>query len=172
MTSRHRRSIRLKGHDYSSAGSYFVTLCARDRECLFGSIAAGVMRLNAYGMTVRDTWQGLPGHYPHVVLDAFVIMPNHVHGIIETVPNHSTNPCHGLPEIVRAFKTFSARSINQQRGTPGLPVWQRNYWEHIIRDDKEISRIREYIESNPAGWAEDGMNPSQMVDDSVEGSHA
>ena len=182
----HRRSIRLAEYDYSQVGAYFITVCAHDRRCLFGDIVDGEMRLNVYGKTVRQTWDGLPGHYPHVELDAFVIMPNHIHGVIELtvgvgaglkpaptgpvpiisvttkpVPTISTPTIvrHGLPEIVRAFKTFSARQINAMLGTPGIAVWQRNYYEHIIRDEAEWDRIREYIETNPARWADDKENP-------------
>jgi REP element-mobilizing transposase RayT len=176
----HRRSIRLKGYDYTQPGAYFVTICTRNRECLFGGIVDGKMRLNPLGDIVAACWHDLPNHYPHVQLDAFVIMPNHVHGIIVLldpgdvgaglgpapttggVPTShpKTHRGHGLPEIVRAFKSFSARRINEYRRTPGTPVWQRNYYEHIIRNERSLGRIREYIVNNPLQWELDRENPA------------
>lgn len=196
-----RRSIRLKGYDYSSAGAYFVTIVAWRREMLFGDVVDGEMRLNRNGHIVRDAWFDLRNHYRHVELGAFVIMPNHVHGIIvlvgdggeilpngrggsfisggtnlpdkshagfDSVPNNQTRPYvkpkprHGLPEIVRAFKSFSARRINRLRRTDGIPVWQRNYYEHIIRNEREWENIHRYIESNPSMWEEDEENPDRQ----------
>ncbi len=168
----HRRSIRLHGYDYSQAGAYAVTACTHGQASLFGRIANGEMRLNAAGRLAESVWDGLPGHYPHVALDAFVVMPNHVHGIIILADADQPPPVgagfkpaptmrtrHGLPEIVRAFKTFSARHINECRRTPGLRVWQRNYFEHVIRNDDALNRIRQYIVDNPAKWSEDRENP-------------
>lgn len=188
----HRRSIRLQGYDYSQAGAYFVTIVAWQREMLFGEIVNGEMKLNRNGQIVRDAWYDLKNHYQHVELGAFVIMPNHAHGIIvlvdddrrggssasgginlpdesnagignvpnnQTRPYAKTKPRHGLPEIVRAFKSFSARRINRLRHTDGIPVWQRNYYEHIIRNDDDYNRIHRYIESNLSMWAEDDENP-------------
>ena len=171
----HRRSIRLRGYDYSQAGAYFVTICVQNRECLFGLIAGGEMRLNEAGKIVQTTWNALPDYYSHIELDGLVIMPNHLHGIIvlrdlvgagfKPAPT-TTNPApanqrHGLPEIVRALKTFSSRRINEWRNTPGAKLWQRNYWEHIIRSDADHLRIREYINNNPAYWEMDGLHPAQ-----------
>ncbi|MFN8475657.1 MAG: transposase [Anaerolineae bacterium] len=164
----HRRSIRLQGYDYSQVGAYFVTVVTRNRECLFGAIVDDVMRLTSLGMVVYSTWNDLPAHYLHVELDAFVVMPNHVHGIIVLSDNVAPpvgaglKPAptrHTLSEIVRGLKTFSARRINETRGTPGSPVWQRNYYEHIIRDETSLERIRQYIRDNPALWATDAENP-------------
>ena len=117
---------------------------------------------------MRASWFDLPNHYAHVRLDAFVIMPNHVHGVIVlTEVGAGLKPAptvvakrHGLPEIVRGFKTFSSRRINELRGTPGTPVWQRNYYEHVIRGEDELNRVREYIDSNPTGWLEDRYHPA------------
>ncbi len=163
-----RRSIRLKGYDYSQAGAYFVTICTQNRMCLFGDIADGKMVLNDAGCMVADVWNDLPNHYPHVQLDVSVIMPNHFHGIVVLTDTAGmdvgaggvgaglkpapTGKHHGLPEIVRGFKTFSSRRINQIRNTPGVKLWQRNYWEHIIRNKKELNRIRQYIIDNPQQW--------------------
>jgi REP element-mobilizing transposase RayT len=158
-----RRSIRLKEYDYSLAGAYFVTICAHKRECLFGEVLDGQMRLNDAGRLIQAAWESLPEYYPHVVLDVWVVMPNHFHGVIILVgaglkPAQTENR-HGLPEIVRAMKTFSSRRINEMRGTSGVPVWQRNYFERVIRNDNEMHRSREYIVNNPAKWDLDRENP-------------
>lgn len=162
----HRRSIRLKGYDYAQAGAYFVTICARGRECLFGEVADGEMRLSAWGAIVARCWDDLPGHYATVELDAFAVMPNHVHGIIVlTGPTAGgttdslDKTRHALPEIVRAFKAFSARRINEARGMVGTPVWQRGYYEHIIRTERSLGRIQEYVATNPALWEADQLHP-------------
>ncbi len=134
------------------------------------------MQLSAYGSIVAATWESLPDHYPFIELDAFVVMPNHVHGIVVLV-DASAAPLppaetglepasiysghhHGLPEIVRAFKSFSARRINQSKDIQGQPFWQRNYYEHIIRNERAYLAIREYILSNPAHWGADQLNPT------------
>ncbi len=166
----HRRSIRLKDYDYSQAGAYFVTMCAWHRECLFGEIENGEMRVNEYAGIAQACWDDLPNHYYHIELDAFVIMPNHVHGIViltdEISVGAGLKPAptkrHGLSEIIRAFKTFSSRRINETRDNPGCPIWQRNYHERVIRNDEELNRVREYIMHNPAGWAEDEDNPMNI----------
>ncbi len=169
---RRRRSIRLSGYNYSSAGAYFVTLCTHGRRCLLSEIVKGEMKLNDAGLTVLEVWGQLPDHYPHVLLDWFVIMPNHVHGIIVLNddygkraglnPAPTGNKVHGLPEIVRAFKTFSSRRINRLQGTRGEPVWQRNYYEHVIRSDKGLNAVRQYIEANPSQWENDPENPDAI----------
>ncbi len=127
------------------------------------------MRPNRFGRAVDACWRGLPDHYPHLALDAFVIMPNHIHGIFVLKPIDSRSPSlaingnvkrHALFEIVRAFKTFSARRVNDMRNTPGKPLWQRGYYEHVIRDDPSLTDIRAYITGNPARWAFDRENPA------------
>jgi len=182
----HRRSIRLKSYDYTHMGAYFVTMVTQGRVCLFGGVRDGQMQWSEYGGTVHHQWHELPKHYAHLALDAFVVMPNHVHGIIvltggdpavattavgaglnvraglkpaPTVPRIGR---HGLSEIVRAFKTFSARRINAHRNAPGVPVWQRNYYEHIIRDEESLNRIRQYITDNPLQWSNDVENPERI----------
>ena len=170
----HRRSLRLKGYDYRQAGAYFVTVCTHDRLCLFGDVVDGDMRLDEAGQAVADAWQDLPNHYRHVALDAFVVMPNHIHGIVFISPDAgfvgagfkpapTSTAHHGLPEIVRGFKTFSSRRVNALRHTSGSPVWQRNYYEHIIRSEASLAAIREYIANNPLQWALDRENPINAV---------
>jgi REP element-mobilizing transposase RayT len=193
----HRRSIRLQGYDYSQNGAYFITLCTHNRECLFGQIQNGQMILNEYGKIVEQCWNNLSNHYDNIELDAYVIMPNHFHGIIlitdnvdnvdnvraiRELPIHELPrqrkhelPIHELPrqqqkqrqqqrrkmllpKIVGRFKMNSAKQINQMRNTPGISVWQRNYYEHIIRDEKSLENIRNYIINNPAKWQDDDYN--------------
>jgi len=162
-----RTSLRLQGYDYAQAGMYFVTICAYEHKCLFGEIVDGEMRLNDKGRIVLECWNDLPQHYENLVLDYFTIMPNHVHGIMALldipVVGAGLKPAptakrHGLSEMVRALKTFSSKHINKIRSTPGMPVWQRNYYEHVIRDDDDLNRIREYIINNPPNWGEDEEN--------------
>jgi len=159
-----RHSIRLKDYDYSQLGAYFVTICTENRESLFGKIVESEIVLSLFGKIVHDYWGNLPNHYRNVELDLFIIMPNHIHGIVvlnndNPVKNNSEDKLHGLAEVMRGFKTFSARQINQQRNTPGNAVWQRGYYDHIIRGEESLQKIRDYIESNPLKWEFDRDNP-------------
>jgi REP element-mobilizing transposase RayT len=177
----HRRSIRLKGYDYTHAGAYFITIVTQGRECLFGEIVDGEMRVNEYGQIVRDEWMKTRILRPQVILDEFVVMPNHIHGIIcveddtvgaqhrcaptmSTIPPRGVTPNNVVPgslgAIIRAFKSAVTKQINDRRGTPGATVWQRNYYEHIIRNDHSLQRIREYILTNPLRWHLDVENPN------------
>ncbi|WP_295433997.1 transposase [uncultured Thiodictyon sp.] len=182
---RPRGSMRLKGYDYAQAGAYFVTICVQDRLCLFGEVISGLFVSNQFGALVAQAWNDLPNHYPHVSLDQFVVMPNHVHGIIiltdvgaglKPAPtaiglNPAPSKRHALPEIIRALKTFSARRINEIRQSPGISVWQRNYYEHVIRSEADYTRIAEYIINNPCRWSEDSLHPANapLVDTGVIG---
>lgn len=153
----HRRSIRLKGYDYAQSGAYFITLCTWQRPSSFGEIMNGEMQLNTYGEILQRHWDSLPKHHHHLELDEFIIMPNHVHGIIVLIDDNTYKKRHGLPEILRGFKTFSARRINKIRRLSGVSVWQRGYYEHIIRNEKVLMAIREYIVKNPLSWEKDGL---------------
>ncbi len=165
----YRRLTRLKDYDYSHPGAYFITICTKKRHCLFGEIQNEEMKVNDYGEIVRQTWLDLPQHYPNVQLNAFVIMPNHIHGIVfledvgaglKPAPTGFQDKHHHLSEIIRAFKTFSAKRINKLRNMAGKSGWQRNYYEHVIRRDESLAKIREYIENNPLRWALDRENPA------------
>ena len=165
----HRHLTRLKEYDYSQPGGYFITICTKNRSCLFGVVDNDRVILNRYGEIIQISWLALPEHYHNVELDVFVIMPNHIHGIIfltdvgaglKPAPTVSPGYCHPLPEIIRAFKTFSSRQINKFRNMPGTSVWQRNYYEHVIRKDESLDKIREYIVTNPLRWALDRDNPA------------
>lgn len=172
MTKRpQRKSPRLPDYDYSQTGGYFVTICTHQRQHLFGTVDDGVMILSQYGKLAEANWLALPEHYSHIHLDDYVIMPNHIHGIIflidedveavgeglQTRPydNAKQPKRHGLSEIVRGFKTYSARRINEHRDSKGIPVWQRSFYDHIIRNEPDLNRIREYVQTNPARWQAD-----------------
>jgi len=159
----HRRSIRLPGYDYAQPGAYFVTIVSHGRELLFGAIVDGEMQPNACGEAVQRVWFELPEHYPQFRRDAFVVMPNHVHGIVVIEDEPSSSRRAGLAEVVRGFKTFSARRVNGLRGTAGVSIWQRNHYERVIRDDRELDRVRADIGANPSGWTEDRENPAKLL---------
>jgi REP element-mobilizing transposase RayT len=173
-----RQSIRLKDYDYSSPGAYFVTICTWQKKCVLGEIIDSEMQLNEAGKIANSAWRDLPNHYRHVRLDESVVMPNHFHGII-WITGSGFKPdrleidskraglkpaptrWHALPEVIRGFKSFSARQINVFRQTPGTSVWQRNYYERVIRNEEELNRAREYILNNPRKWALDEENPQR-----------
>ena len=176
---RHRRSIRLSGFDYAQPGAYFVTICTHDRRPLLGDVVDGEVRLSRLGQAVRQCWNEIPDHFPHVQQDAFIVMPNHFHGLCAIdvsrmggtacrAPHTTTRERFGapvsgsLPTIVRSFKSASTRRINKIRDTPGALVWQRNYYEHVIRGDDELNLARQYVLDNPAKWSEDVDNPAKM----------
>jgi putative transposase len=179
----HRRSIRLPGWDYTRSGVYFVTIVTHDCQCLFDD---GRFR----GITER-TWRSLARRFRYVGLDEYVVMPNHVHGIVVIQSDVPAGVQHTTPEsrsvldvvpacgaaalpgprvqpgslgaIIRTFKSITTRDINRVRGTPGAPVWQRNYYERIVRDERGLAAIRRYIRDNPGRWAEDRENPAASV---------
>ena len=169
VPQRNRRSIRLQGYDYSQAGAYFVTICTQNRECLFGEIMNGEMRLNDAGRIVVDEWLQTAKIRAEIELDEWVVMPNHFHGIL--VLSADVGAIHEsplqmtvtqrrnmvLPNIIGRFKMLSAKRINALRHTAGAKLWQRNYWEHIVRNEPELNRIREYIHNNPAQWKSDQL---------------
>lgn len=171
----HRRSIRLKGYDYASGGAYFVTIVTQGRACVFGEIFNEEMHLNEYGVIVQKWWNEIRIHFPNVETDVFVIMPNHVHGIItindesrgevlsphneqnQNYPRSST-----LGQIIAYFKYQSSKEVNfiDDTGTI-VKLWQRNYYEHIIRNQNELQQKTNYILSNPSRWKDDQENPIQ-----------
>ena len=165
----HRRSIRLPGYDYSQSGAYYVTIVAWHREFLFGEVVNGEMRLNQYGEIAADTLQWLERQYPYVELGAWVVMPNHAHVILiihdedrrggsRTAPTPIKRK--PLGRLIGVFKTVSTKHINLLRDTEGLIVWQRDFYEHIIRNERELQNKTDYIESNPMMWDEDENNPN------------
>jgi REP element-mobilizing transposase RayT len=165
----------LREYDYTEAGAYFVTICTYSRERLFGDVIDGEMHLNQWGDVVRDEWLRTAVLKPSVQLDALVVMPNHIPGVIwirgegtarraPTIGRFRASITRSLGTIVGAFKSACTRRINEIRNTPTLPVWQRNYFEHVVRNEAELLRIREYIASNPVRWAEDVNNPECSLD--------
>jgi REP element-mobilizing transposase RayT len=202
----HRRSIRIKNYDYQTAGAYFITICAQDRACFFGEIIDSKMNLNDAGRMVQATWDELPVFYPGVETDYFVVMPNHIHGIIvlvgagpracpgsgddgvrvsaDSLPEHrgaETGQPRGvaptgeregestlsLSDVVHRFKTLTTKrytdGVKQAGWAPYRGrFWQRNYYEHVVRDEAGLDRFRRYIEGNPARWADDDENPNKI----------
>lgn len=169
-----RRSIRLKDYDYSQAGAYFVTICTHNKECVLGNVVDGEMMLNEYGHAIEEEWMRTTDVRNNVALDVFVVMPNHFHGILAIVEDcRGTARCAptvgnrqfgkmtsaSLPAIIRSFKSAVTKRINELRGTPYTPIWQRNYYEHVIRDEDDLNEIREYIVNNPLKWDLDSENP-------------
>lgn len=185
----HRRSIRLKGYDYAQVGAYFVTICAYKRECLFGSIVDGEMKIKPFGDILAEEWRRSAELRPQIELTEYVVMPNHFHGIV--LINHMDTPrrthmcravnCRAdgldlgtpeqfgkplagtLPTIMRSFKAAVTRRINELRDTPGSLVWQSNYHEHIIRNDSDYACIAKYIAYNPHRWIEDSLHPDFAI---------
>ena len=202
-------SVRLQGYDYSQPGAYFITIVTHNRQCLFGNIVDGEMMLNEFGVLVKNEWLKTGIIRPNIVIDAFVVMPNHLHGILiitgnddgrgfrggggrDTLQRVSTTKSemesdtksemesdtksdmesdtgmgtktmeqfgkpttNSIPTIVRLFKSTTTKQINQLRQTPMQPLWQRNYYEHMIRNEIELNRIRQYINDNPKKWKTD-----------------
>ncbi|HEY3266627.1 MAG TPA: transposase [Armatimonadota bacterium] len=167
-----RRSIRLRGYDYRTPDAYSVTVCTADRLCLLAQAGSGVITLSELGDIAAAAWLDLPRHFPNVELDAFVIMPNHVHGIVcfeSAVPDPDGTEARrfgdvvagSLSAVVGAFKSASARCINGARGTEGAAVWQRGFHERVIRPDRMLEAIRLCIANNPANWARDAEHVNE-----------
>lgn len=185
----HRHSYRLQGYDYSAPGAYFITLCAYQRQCLFGSIIDGQMQPNDLGQIVAEEWQKSSEIRQEIELDEWVLMPNHFHGIVWITPpdsptgvgakgpsplrqrEHPHPPrvektgimplmkSRSLSSLVAGFKTITTKRINQLRNAPGTPVWQRNYYDHIIRHKDALQKIRQYVQTNPQKWQIDQLHP-------------
>ena len=192
-----RKSIRLKGYDYTQLGYYYVTICVQNRECLLGSVKDSLVELNKFGKIVDQKWNNIPKHFSNTTLDEYIIMPNHIHGIIgifEGAKHFSkTNNFHlssevkvenqicvknryknvsplphpngtkpgSLSSIIQNFSSITTRKINQIRETNGMKLWQRNYFDRIIRNGDELIRIRKYIRENPLRWEIDEENPEK-----------
>jgi len=159
----HRRSIRLKGYDYTQSGGYYVTVVTQNRYCLFGNVLNSKMILNDAGKMIHRNWDELLQRFTNIVLDESIVMPNHFHGIIIIDKKSNTT----LGDMVGAFKSLTTHDyINGVKNNGWMPfygkLWQRNYWEHIIRDDIDLNRIRTYIINNPSKWSNDRQNPHQI----------
>lgn len=180
----HRQSYRLQGYDYASEGAYYVTMCTRNRECALGDVINGEMRLSETGQIVQECWLEIPNHFTNVTLDEYQVMPNHVHGIIviwgkprrdliNQIPigiddTHfgtprdwplMKNPKQPLGKIIRHFKAKATKTIHDVGfGDFG---WQSKFHDHIIHDEADLERIRDYIKSNPLSWSQDEENPDK-----------
>lgn len=150
-----RKSPRLKGYDYSQSGAYFVTICTHNRQHIFGTITDQQMHPAAAGEWATSCWVAIPDHYPDVELDAFVIMPNHVHGILVLTGENSRFTTL-LGRVVNAYKGAVTARLRDQGLIEGV-IWQFRYHDHIIRDEAGLNHIRTYIEHNPALWSEDSL---------------
>lgn len=184
---KHRRhSLRVRGYDYSRIGAYYITMVTHNRECLLGDVADGQVKLSPIGQVAHDFWQEIPRHFADVEMDEFIVMPNHVHGIIVIVrdarepvgveyiqPLQPHQPLqnetqhryqHVIPRsvgsIIRTYKAAVRRWCNEN-GNEHFK-WQRNYYEHIIRTDGDLDRIRAYIVNNPFNWQSDDENPKNI----------
>ena len=160
---RERKRIRLLGFDYTKVGAYFITSVVKNRTCVFGNIRNEAVELTRCGEIVREQWLWLQQQYPYVMLDDFVVMPNHIHGIVnivDSVGDGRDRPLHGkikpLSELVSAFKTTSSKRIHEA-GVASFQ-WQRSFFERIVRNELELNRIREYIQTNPLHWELDVEN--------------
>jgi len=150
-----RQSVRLRGYDYSQAGLYFITICSHHQKCVFGKILDSNMQLSAIGKLVDSQWRSMAKVYMGVRMHEYVVMPNHLHGIVEILDDAGAmNRAPTVGEIVRGFKARCTRlgEFNQKKGK----IWQRNYFEHIIRSEQSYLKISEYIQNNPASWRDDG----------------
>lgn len=171
-------STRLKNRDYSSNGYYFITICTMHRECLLGTIAEGEMHFSAIGNIVLQGWNESFAIRRELQCDTFVIMPNHIHGIVvienpvethgraslrHTIQGRTIFPCRSprsVSSFVAGFKSAMTKRINEFRRTPGVEVWQPRFYDHVIRNEKSLCTIRDYILNNPTNWQEDEMNPN------------
>jgi putative transposase len=172
-----RRSVRLPKYDYSNVEMYFATICSSERRCIFGRVHANNVVLTPLGEIIRNCWTEIPHHFPNIKIETYVVMPNHIHGIltIQTkLPNDNQQvkstvsmeafgkPRQGsLPTIIRSFKSAVSKRARESGSVSSEPIWQKGYYEHVIRNTKEYVEITNYILQNPARWADDEDNPNR-----------
>ncbi|MDT8381936.1 MAG: transposase [Brevefilum sp.] len=164
---RHRKNVRLKDYDYASPGYYFVSIVSYERKNIFGEIIDGEMNLNQAGKTVEQTWQDIPKHFPNTSCEIFVVMPNHIHGIIniiddeivraQSIRGNGVKP-KSIGSIIGSFKSAVTKQLHQTKTINQERIWQRNYYEHIIRDEDDYQQITDYIAANPINWGHDLKN--------------
>ncbi len=183
-----RQSTRMKGYDYTLPGAYFVTIISQSRICLFGDIKKGDILYSKVGQSIHESWCSIPGKFSNTELDEFVLMPNHLHGIIFILESdgkgeafsevnnfqgvwssENASPLRprgtqssSLSAVIQNFKSVSTRMVNRRYFKPGNKIWQRNYYERIIRNDRELNAIRQYIHNNPLNWVRDLENPTDV----------
>jgi REP element-mobilizing transposase RayT len=182
------RSVRLRAFDYSQLGSYFITIQTHRSKHILGKIILGQMKLNRIGQAISECWMGIPNHFPGIELEEYVVMPNHLHGIVmirararhavplQTRTEHAEafsqpRPA-SIPTMVRSFKSAATQYVRKALGQPKMQIWQRNYFERIIRSPREFQKIRKYITLNPARWEfdRDGRDEPFVFDDYPETS--
>ena len=176
MVERHcRRSVRLEGYDYGQAGGYFVTLVTEGRVDWFGEVVGGEVRLNGLGQMAAREWQGLPGRFARVVLDVFVVMPDHLHGLLmlrsagargaKSAGQERLRVVPGsLGALMRVFKSVTTLRFHHMHGVGAGALWQRNYYEHIVRGPDDLERIRAYIQANAVNWELDQENKDRKME--------
>jgi putative transposase len=152
-----RQYTRLPGYDYATPGAYYVTICTEGRRCVFGEVVEDGVVLSSAGSIVREIWATLPDLVDGITLDHFVIMPNHLHALLALGDRAAP-----LPRVIGTFKSLSTKSVNRSKGTPGAALWQRSYHDHVVRDEADLARIREYIANNPLKWHLDRENPAHV----------
>ncbi len=165
------RHLRLENYDYSESGAYFITICTKNRECIFGEVKDGIVELSPFGKIAQEFWFEIPERFNRVQLDKLAVMPNHIHVILMVGAIHELPLPHSIlllrkerrkmliSKIIGFYKMNTAKKINRLRNTEGVSVYQRNYYDRIIRNDDELNRVREYIIMNPLKWEFDKENP-------------
>jgi REP element-mobilizing transposase RayT len=171
---RHRKNIRLEDYDTTSPGYYFVTIVSYKRKNIFGEIIDGEMNLNQAGKIVEQTWRDISKHFPNTSCEIFIVMPNHIHGIINIIDDEIVGARHASPlrrngvkpksigAIIGSFKSAVTKQLHQTKTINQGKIWQRNYYEHIIRDEQDYQKIYEYIVNNPLNWLLDEENIALM----------
>ena len=181
MENRFRKHIRLTGFDYRQNLAYFITVCTSGRQCVFGTVVDDHVLLTQRGLIAQRCWNELLQHHPFIELDAFIVMPNHIHGIVCITQNHVAatpasplpTPAHGpaarsISAVIGSYKSAVTRTINRLRPGAATRLWQPNFYEHVIRSDRALDLIRQYILDNPLRWAADEENPAGSRTDSVK----
>lgn len=170
MNYKYRKQYRLPYYSYAGTGLYFVTICTHNRKHLFGDVDDGVMKLSSIGKIAGSCWENIPSSSPYANIDSFVVMPNHVHGIIaldNPDGKHEIDKKKFKPElrslsiVVRNYK--AAVSIRVKEKYPNIVIWQSRFFDRIIRDERELYAIRKYIDDNPLQWHEDKNNPDNLM---------
>jgi REP element-mobilizing transposase RayT len=173
----HRKQLRLRGYDYAFPGVYFVTICSAGKLAVFGAVSGEKIVLSPAGEIVRSEWIALAERFAGLLLDEFVIMPNHLHGVLAFVgraggaslgptggaspaPEGGASPSPTLFAVMGAFKSISTIKVNKLLGRRGVPLWQRSYYEHIVRTGEDLRKIQRYILENPLIWSLDPENPN------------
>jgi putative transposase len=163
-----RKNLRLRHYDYRNPGNYFITVCTHERRPILASIENNILQLTSYGEIAKKFWLSIPEHFPKVKLDSYIVMPNHFHGILYLESDSNMINARkeekengilkgSIGSIIGSWKSISTKNVNQLRNTLGAQLWQRNYYERIIRDEKELQMIRTYIENNPYSWEKDSL---------------